>query len=63
MARKTLRIVAGLLICIAIVLVLDQIFMPQAWNWDEMLSFPHHESTALITAVVGVLLGLLSWKF
>lgn len=57
-----MRIAAGVLICMAVAIALHQIIAYGGWQWDDMRSFFHHESTAWVTALAGVLLGLLSFK-
>ncbi len=56
MARK---IVASVLICIAVGVALHQILVYGGWEWDEVLSISHHEGLATATAVLGVLFYLL----
>ncbi len=62
MAKKLLRIAAVSLICIAVGIALHQIIAYGGWEWNDMLSLFHHESTAWVTALAGVILGLLSFK-
>ena len=56
------KIVAIVLICIAIGVALHQILAYGGWEWDEMFSVNHHEGIAMVTALVGVLLYLLPFK-
>ena len=50
------KILGTILICLAIGVALHQIIVYEGWEWDEMLKFPHHESTALVALVVGLLI-------
>ena len=61
MIRKTL---GTILICISIGVTLQHILVYKGWQWDEMLGFPHHESIALVTVVVGLFLlaTAVKWK-
>ena len=59
MARK---IVASVLICIAVGVALHQILVYGGYEWGEMLSVNHHEGVAAVAALVGVLLYLLPSK-
>lgn len=56
------RIVASVLICIAVGVALHQIIVYGGWEWGEMLSLYHHEGIAMVTALVGVLLYLLPFR-
>ena len=62
MARGILRVAAGIFICTAIGIALHQIIGYGWWQWDEMLSLYHHEGVVLVTALLGIWLGLLSFK-
>jgi len=56
------KIVASVLICIAIGVALHQILVYGGWEWDEMLSVNHHEGIAAVVALIGILLYLLPFK-
>lgn len=58
------KILGTVLVCVGIGLALHQIFAYQGWQWEEMLSFSHHEGIALVTVVAGLLLWAtaLKWK-
>ena len=49
------KILGTILICIGIGITLHQIIVYGGWEWDEMLKFPHHESTAMVAFAVGLL--------
>lgn len=50
-----MKIIGTIFICLGIGIALHQIIIYEGWQWDEMLKFPHHESTALVALVVGLL--------
>ena len=56
------KIIASILICIAVALTLHQLIVYGGWEWDEMFSFFHHEGLAVVTALAGILLFLLPSK-
>ena len=56
------KIVASILICIAVGVALHQILAYGRWEWDEMLTLNHHEGVALVSASIGILLYLLPFK-
>lgn len=58
--RRAIRIVAVLLVLAAIGIALHQIIVYGVWEWDEVLSVYHHEGMAVCTALLGLLLYLLS---
>ena len=58
------KILGTILICLGIGVALHQIIVYEGWEWEEMFSFTHHESTALVTLVVGLLFWatVFRWK-
>lgn len=58
--QMVLKIIAGVFISIAVGVTLHQILVYGVWEWDEVFSVYHHEGIAVATALVGLLLYLLS---
>jgi len=58
--RLAINIFATVLICSAVGIALHQILVYGGWEWDELLSVNHHEGIAVILALLGILLFLLS---
>jgi len=58
--RIVLKIIASVLICIAIGVALHQVIVYGVWEWAQMLSINHHEGIATISALLGLLFYLLS---
>ena len=56
------KIIASILICIAIGVALHQILVYGGWEWNEMLSLIHHEGVAAASALAGLLLYFLPSK-
>ncbi len=56
------KIVASVLICIAVGVALHQIIVYGGWAWGEMISVNHHEGVATGAVLGGVLLYMFPSK-